>query len=229
MMTATVKEAKGGFFDRAAVQAAVGKANAAALRRAASTVRVIATRSMRYRKNKSGMKGAPPGSPPFARTGKGSRSSLVRKLTFAYFDTSTKSSVVGPVKINGSTMAPNILEFGGNAPAKDRRTVRKLNDGGEIRVSSGRVGGPGRAAGGRFRSRGKTTKQATTSRGTKVWVTYAKLTSQAKVDRANEINDDLYRPTQPGMKMFPRPFMAPALKTATPRLPNEWANSVRSN
>jgi hypothetical protein len=98
----TVKEAKGNFFDKDKVIAAVGKANARNAQRIGGFTRTTMQRMMRRRK-----KAAPPGQPPNAHEGK------IRDLIFFAFDAGTKSTVVGPVKL-GKSEALTLLDKGGH-------------------------------------------------------------------------------------------------------------------
>ncbi|MCE9618428.1 MAG: hypothetical protein K8R92_00780 [Planctomycetes bacterium] len=202
-------------FDKAKILAAVAKGEKTALMRGAGLVRIIAKRLIRKRKKVS-----LPGQPPSSHKGQ------LRNLMRFDFDTQSGSVVVGPEYWSQAAQrhVPQTLEFGGPATGKDRRRVRKIGDGGEMRVSSGRFAGPGRGKGGRFTGRGKTTKAVNTTGGKVVQVTYMKIKTAAQAARATAINADLFRP---GKKtVAPRPFMGPALKFATPALPDYWRNSV---
>lgn len=96
------------FFDRRAVTDAVSKERRAALSRAGAFIRQTARQSIRTKKGS-----APPGKPPHAHTG------LIRKILFGY-DPATESVVIGPVKLNKPTNAPNLLEFGGRTTVERR-------------------------------------------------------------------------------------------------------------
>lgn len=94
------------FFDRKAVIDAVNKATIGALSKAGRFIRRSAQTSMGYRK--SG-RSSPPGSPPRAHKEHGAR---LRKLLFYAYEPTTKSVVVGPVRL-GTSDAPTVEEFGG--------------------------------------------------------------------------------------------------------------------
>lgn len=208
-------------FKRALIEKAMGKVGREAVEHFAARTALIARRSMRRRKKGH----SKPGQPPFAK--KGTIRDLIR------FDWDGRNAmVIGPQLFAPKNGAPNTLEFGGTV-AQTRRRIRKVGDGGEVRTSGGRVGGPGRGAGGRFRSRGRTTREIVDSRGVKVWVTFAKLRTPAMVARANAINADLFRPKE--SRIAARPFMAPALKIGiSSKKPIEdaakrvWKSSVRA-
>ena len=221
-----MKMARQSFFDRKVVKDAVDRARQNALARSAALIRVVAQRSMRYRKWKPDGKGSPPGNPPFARTGRGNKSALIRKGTWFYYDSTTRSAVVGPVRLpGGGTGAPATMEFGGTARARDARTARRVGGSGEIRVSSG----SGRDSKGRYASAGgRSTKVVRTSSGKRVRVTYAKLKTAEQAARATRLNDELYRPASASVRVAARPFMAPALRQAAPSMPNHWKNTVRA-
>ncbi len=220
------KSSKRTFFDRKAVRDAIDRARHRALSQSAALVWKVSRRSMRYRRWRPDMKGAPPGSPPFARTGRGSRDALVRRALDFGFDTATRSAVVGPVRLGtGATGAPANLEFGGTVRSRGARKPRKVGDWGEVRVSAGSTG---RDRKGRYTSLGgRSSKLVRSSSGQRVRVTYGRIRTSAQAARANRIADSLFRPVASGVRIAPRPFMAPALRTAAPYMPSHWRNSVR--
>lgn len=180
---------------------------------------------MRYRKWRPGMKGSPPGSPPFARTGRGSRDALVRRGLDFGFDLATKSAVVGPVRLGNTTGAPATLEFGGTARVRSARKPRKVGDWGELRTGTG----TGRDSRGRYTSlAGRSARLVRTSGGQQVRVTYGRIRTASQAARANRIADSLFGPAAAAVRIAPRPFMAPALRTAAPQMPSHWRNTVRS-
>jgi hypothetical protein len=193
------------FFDRPAVRRAADDATWKALSRSAFLVRTIAQRSMRYRKWKPGGTGSPPGQPPYALKGRGTRDALIRKLLLAGFDPRERVAVVGPALLDRSTGAQRTLEFGGTAMGPDRRRRRRIGSGGEIRITTPPFGKP---------VDGKP--------GTNV--VYTRILTAAQADRATRINDELHRP-QP-VRVAARPYMGPALEKAAPKLPRQWARSV---
>jgi hypothetical protein len=195
------------FFDRRAVIDAVGRANATVLTKAGAFIRRSAKGKIRYAKGVS-----KPGNPPHAHESKkhGKDSPLRELIVFAY-DDATNSLVVGPTPFQGPAIAPRVLELGGTAPARKNpfRRIRKVGDGGEIRID-----GP-------------------TSRSTKknrfgARVTYVRLRTQAQADRANQLQELLYGPLTIGpVSIAARPYMGPALQDNLPQLPRMWANSVQ--
>lgn len=124
MLNMRFKEAKGGFFNRKAVLDAVGRAEAAVLSKAGAFVRTRAKSSLRYRKAPSA-----PGQPPSAhrtmsrtktnrKTGvtKVQGVSPLREFLFFAYDRTTRSVVVGPVRLGGKLgNAPAALEKGGDS------------------------------------------------------------------------------------------------------------------
>ena len=102
------------FFDRQVVIAAVGRANAKNLSRAGSFVRRSARSSLRRRKRASA-----PGEPPSVHSQ--DRVATLKNIWFV-FDAQSRSVVVGPLKLGGSTLAgsnrptvPALHELGGVA------------------------------------------------------------------------------------------------------------------
>lgn len=197
------------FFDRNRVVNAVGLAAAKSLSRGGAYVRRRARSLVRYRKRASA-----PGKPPSAH---GNWSPL-RELIHFNYDPATKSVVVGPA-IFGTQggRVPGVLERGGLAPGRrnPRRTTRILGGSGEIRIG-------GRSC--------ANTKPAKTYRDQTVEVTYAHLTTEAQVTRANQLNEELYGPAQlPAAAIEPRPFMLPSLEATQEQLPELWKNSLVAN
>lgn len=101
------------FFDRAKVVDALDKASRRALSKAGAFIRQRAKTSIRPRKRSS-----LPGQPPHSHTG------LLRQLILFGYDPGTRSVVVGPAKINRSTGAPHVLEFGGRTVIETYRHRR---------------------------------------------------------------------------------------------------------
>lgn len=113
------------FFDRAAVQAAVGVAKARNLAKAGAFVRRAARSSMRKRKAV-----AAPGSPPSAHQGEPN----LRTIVFAW-DPQSESMVIGPVGFNALSVqngvyvkgtVPQVNEFGGTVGITE---VQRKRDG----------------------------------------------------------------------------------------------------
>lgn len=101
------------FFDRAKIVDALDRATRQALTRAGAFIRQRAKTSIRPRKGS-----APPGQPPHAHTG------LLRKFILFGYDRDARAVVVGPAKLNRSTEAPHVLEFGGRATVESYRSRR---------------------------------------------------------------------------------------------------------
>ncbi len=133
MFNLSVSGAKGNFFDRSKVLAAMDRATRKALSKAGAFIRQRAKTSIRKRK-----KASAPGSPPSSHVGH------LRKFLFFSYDDSSKSVVVGPARLSGTADpdAPNRLEYGGTVSGKGR-VVFLTNQ-------------VGRNAAGRFTSGGKT-------------------------------------------------------------------------
>lgn len=155
---------------------------------------------------------SPAGSPPFQHT----TSPIVapRNVQFA-FD-GKRSVVVGMVGVRrrggGGRPAPHEIEFGSEQLTyQPRARVRKIGDGGEVEI--------GRRAGG-------TTKTAFgTSMGT-VSVTYATLQTSAQVDRANQINRQLYGQPVVRTTTAPRPVTGPAFGAAVKRFEQAFSGRL---
>lgn len=116
MIEVTVKEAKGSFFDRAKIVAAMDRATAKALAKFGAFVRTRARTSMKRRKGIS-----PPAGPPYAHTG------LIKRFLYFSYDDSRRSVVIGPARLN-STVDPDALpalEYGGESHIEDRRGKRR--------------------------------------------------------------------------------------------------------
>lgn len=108
----SVKAAKGGFFDRDKVMAAIDKATYSRLSKFGAWVRRTAQTSIRTRKKPSA-----PGKPPSNHTG------LLKKWILFFYEPSRKSVVIGPAKLNARSALnlgangqpiPQTLEHGGS-------------------------------------------------------------------------------------------------------------------
>jgi hypothetical protein len=124
------------------------------------------------------------------------------------------------VKFDWGTGAPSTLEFGGDSVI-DNSVVRKVGDGGEIRVVSGAAAGVKRDSSGKFlraSQRGKEVRPG-------VRVVYGKIRTQAQADRATRINREIFGPRT--IRVAERPFMAPSLQRSLPKLAPMWSMSVR--
>jgi hypothetical protein len=100
----SLKKAKEGFFDRAAVLNAVDKATLQVMSKFGAYVRRSARRSIYKRPRVSR-----PGKPPSSHLG------ILRDKVFFSWDASRRSLIVGPVLAGSRTGAPEILEYGGEA------------------------------------------------------------------------------------------------------------------
>lgn len=103
------------FFDRPKVIQAVDKATRGVLSRFGSFVRTTARHSIRKRKSPS-----PPGQPPRNRTG------LLKRFIFFAYEPQDRSVVIGPARLNRSTGAPEILEYGGTATVRTNKKNHKV-------------------------------------------------------------------------------------------------------
>lgn len=103
MFSVKINTAKSMFFDRVLINA-VDRATIRALSKMGSFVRTSARTSIKKRKKSSA-----PGEPPKSHTG------LLKKFIFFGYDSSRRSVVVGPVRLNRHSggAAPSVLEYGG--------------------------------------------------------------------------------------------------------------------
>jgi hypothetical protein len=194
------------FLDRERVIARIGRAAAQSLAKAGRFFRRPAKGKIRYAKRPS-----KPGSPPHAHASrKGGKDSPLRELIYFAYDDRSNSVVVGPTPFRGAAVVPRTLELGGTASgrANPLRRIRRVGDGGEIRID-----GPA----------SRTTKKNRFG----AMVTYVKLQTQAQADRANGLQEILYGPLVLGpTPIAARPYMGPALQDNLPMLSSLWANSV---
>lgn len=111
----SVRDAKNGFFDRAAVANAMDATARRVLSKFGAFVRRTAQLSLRTRKGTS-----PPSSPPYSHTG------LLKRFIFFSWDNDRRSVVIGPAKLNGraSQDAPQALEYGGRFVRRTRTGTR---------------------------------------------------------------------------------------------------------
>lgn len=128
MITMGIKQFQGTFFDRAKVQNAADRAAVRNLSRAGAFVRTRARSLLRYR-DKPSAEGKPPSIHKTMVREKKVRSGLnagdyskqavspLREFLFFGYDSSTRSEVVGPAKINqtGSDTVLSALEYGGTS------------------------------------------------------------------------------------------------------------------
>jgi hypothetical protein len=179
------------FFDPAIVETEVDRIEYEKLKRNALYLRKAARNSIRRRKGPS-----KPGQAP-----RSVRGDLKRGIQ-AHYERGLGQAVVGPVKFDWGTGAPSALEFGGDSVI-DNSVVRKVGDGGEIRVT--RVGGKEVRPG--------------------VRVVYGKIRTQAQADRATRINREIFGPRT--IRVAERPFMAPSLQRSVPKFEPMWSMSVK--
>ena len=109
MIGIKINQAKGMFFDAPKVMRSVDAATRKVLSKFGAYVRTAARSSIRKRK-----KASAEGSPPSSHTG------LLKKFIYFGYDASQQSVVIGPAKLNTSTGAPEILEYGGTATISQR-------------------------------------------------------------------------------------------------------------
>jgi hypothetical protein len=205
----TMKADTSKFFDRVIVETEVERIEFEGLKRNALYLRRAARNSIRRRKSPS-----QPGQAP-----RSVRGDLKRGIQ-AHYERGISEAVVGPVRFDWGTGAPNVLEFGGDSVI-DNSVVRNVGDGGEIRVVSGAAAGVKRDSSGKFlraSQRGKEVRPG-------VRVVYGKIRTQAQADRATRINREIFGPRT--IRVAERPFMAPALERSLPKLAPMWSTSVR--
>lgn len=97
-----IDKAKGMFFDRKPVMAAVSKATRTVLSRFGAFVRTRARSSIRKRRKVS-----QPGQPPSSHTG------LLKRFIYFVFEPKAQSVVIGPAKLSKPGSVPEVLEHGG--------------------------------------------------------------------------------------------------------------------
>jgi len=187
MLQVSVKEM---FFNSPAVLRAVDAATRQVLSKFGSYVRQSDRSSQRRRKSASA-----PGTAPSAHLG------TVKDLTFFAYDPERRSVVEGPTPVTNFQDSLRVLEEGGTMRIRNkRRRIRKLGDGGEVRV---------------------------VSVGARLEPVYALLTTPQMVDHANRLNAELYGPEVAWKHVAARPHTEPALRTNLDRMPEMWANSVK--
>ena len=207
----TMKADTSKFLNRVIVETEVERIEFEGLKRNALYLRKAARNSIRRRKSPS-----KPGQAP-----RSVRGDLKRGIQ-AHYERGLGYAVVGPVKFDWGTNAPSVLEFSGDSVI-DNSVVRKVGDGGEIRVVSGAAAGVKRDSSGKFlraSQRGKEVRPG-------VRVVYGKIRTQAQADRATRINREIFGPRR--ITINERPFMAPSLQRSLPKLAPMWSMSVRSS
>ena len=198
------------FFDRDRVTRFMDKKNRQALQEAGRRIRRVAQTSMRYvtsrreqeRKIASGLRKRTARDPSVSRPGEPPRAikphPWIRKNLFYAFEPVAQSVVIGPVGFSRGSGAPETLEFGGRARVRNKQRRRRKMG----------DGGEIDIRGGR--------------------VIYTKLKTDAQVERANRLNEELYGPMFKVVYVAARPYMGPALRRVQPELPRLWATSVRA-
>ena len=204
----TMKADTSKFLSKVIVKTEVERIELQGLKRNAFYLRRVARNSIRRRKSPS-----EPGKAP-----RSVRGDLKRGI-YAMLD-GRGAAVVGPVKFDWGTGAPNTLEFGGDSVI-DNSVRRKVGDGGEVRVVSGAAAGVKRDSNGKFLRNSQRGKEVRPG----IRVVFAKIRTQAQADRATEINRSIFGPRK--VRVAERPFMAPALEKSMPRLQGMWSMSVR--
>ncbi len=96
---------------------AMGRVQAEALQKTASFIATTAKRSMKKSTKKA--RHSKPGTPPKSKTG-----GLKNSIRFAY-DETTRTVVIGPIKLNGRSEGAKALESGGSATVKTWSKKRK--------------------------------------------------------------------------------------------------------
>lgn len=108
-------DVKNMFFDAPKIMAAVDAAKRRNLSRQLSHIRRTARQTLRKRAKPSGS-----GQAPSVHTA--DKFATLKNIPF-FYDTSTDSGVVGPLKIGHRKSVPNILEFGGTANRRKKRYI----------------------------------------------------------------------------------------------------------
>lgn len=114
MIGMTFQAAKGSFFDRAKVKRSVDAGTRRVLSKFGAFVRQRAKTSIRKKKGTS-----PPGLPPHSHVG------LLRKFILFAYDADRKSVVIGPTLIREGSIAPRLLEHGGETTLPTRRGPKR--------------------------------------------------------------------------------------------------------
>ncbi len=114
MIGITFQQAKQGFFDRGKVQRSVDAATRRVLSKFGAFVRQRAKSSIRSRKGIS-----LPGSPPSSHVG------LLKKFILFAYDPGRKSVVIGPTLIRADSVAPRLLEHGGETTLETKRGAQR--------------------------------------------------------------------------------------------------------
>lgn len=202
------------FYDREAVQKALGKKRLKALRKAGGELRKRARRKLRRRKRKSR-----PGEAPSVHTA--SAFATLKNVQFG-FDTFREVAVVGAIgfdNAHGDPPAPGVMEHGGEGSrVNERRTLRVVGVVGEIAIDGVReyTTRTGKTRRVKLRKSGRSTRDVVDWKGKTRRVTYARLNSEEQARRANELNAELYGPASfSANTVAPRPFMAPAAQEAS--------------
>lgn len=197
-----------GFFDRKAVQDAVGRATARNLARAGALVRTIAKRSMRRRADPNNA--SAPGQPPHSHPKSGG---WLRKFILFALD-GKDNVVIGPARnANAKGDAPELMEHGGSSTFTPRRKNNwNLTRGGH---------GPIRGSGSSLEGFAKLHTPEQVARAKRIGTGFMK-TQPGGIWSSTVIGD------QPRTADYPkRPFMAPALEKARGMIGELWRDTVR--
>lgn len=115
MISMTIREAKGNFFDREKVKRAIDANTRRILSKFGAFVRQRAKTSIRDHPGIS-----PPGKPPHSHVG------LLRKFIFFAYDAQRRSVVIGPTLLRDDSEAPRLLEFGGETVRREGGKAKRL-------------------------------------------------------------------------------------------------------
>jgi len=207
------------FYDRAEVEKKLEKKRLEALRNAGGFTRKVARRSLRKRKRVS----KPKVETPSIHT---SSSTVTLKNIQFGFDTDNEAAIVGPVGLSGmgnEPPAPGVLEHGERVTRRnERRTERVVGKVGEIALDEVRevTTKTGKVRRIKLRKKGSSTREVVDYKGKKRRVTYALIRTDEQARRANEINEELYGPTEIVGNVQERPFMEPAVELAAVEFPD---------
>lgn len=103
-MSLSIKVYAQSFFDKEAVQQAVGKASASVMGKQGGYVRKVAQNSIRRGKK---TEVSAPGQPPISHTG------ALKRFIYYALDRQSKTVVVGPARLDKPGLATAALEYGG--------------------------------------------------------------------------------------------------------------------
>ena len=216
------------FFSSRFVKDRVDAATRKNLSKAGAYVRTDAKRSIRKRSWR--MPPAPPGKPPFSRTG------LLKKFIFFRFDPRSMSVVVGPYKLPKMGTAPEALEYGGNSSKpqytpKQREGMEMTDKQRETLRYYGIAPTMSKYAATRTIAALKESKWRKGGRDKKTGK-YLGGGATAAMKKAKTGNDlrfgtDGKLINKKSVYVRAHPYMNPALKRQASQMPRLWRNSVR--